>query len=152
MKKIKKILPYIVNILIITAIFIGILLISKTSPFGNYILGKSDAISQYKPMLFNFITNLKKGTIDIYSFNNGLGNPFIFNYIYYLISPLNLIALLFKKADYMFLSVIIIKLIVTTINVTYYTRQKTKSNLVALIASLSYVFSTPESFLFAPAV
>lgn len=142
MKKIKKILPYIVNILIITAIFIGILLISKTSPFGNYILGKSDAISQYKPMLFNFITNLKKGTIDIYSFNNGLGNPFIFNYIYYLISPLNLIALLFKKADYMFLSVIIIKLIVTTINVTYYTRQKTKSNLVALIASLSYVFST----------
>ena len=142
MNKIKKILPYLINALIITAIFIGVLLISKASPFGNYILGKSDAISQYKPMLFNFITNLKKGTIDIYSFNNGLGNPFIFNYIYYLISPLNLIALLFKKADHMFLSVIIIKLIITTINVTYYTRQKTKSNLVALIASLSYVFST----------
>ena len=107
MKTFKKIQPYIINTLIVVAIFISILIISKTSPFGSNVLGNPDAIARFKPLLFNFITNLKNGTLDIYSFNNGLGHPFLFNYIYYLISPLNLIALLFKKADHMFLSVII---------------------------------------------
>ncbi len=142
MKTFRKIMPYIINIAIVITIFIGVLIISKTSPFGNNVLGKSDSIAQYKPMLFNFITNLKKGSLDLFSFNNGLGNPFLFNYLYYLISPLNLIAIFFNKADNMFLSVITLKIIITTINVTFYVRQKNKSNIVSIIACLSYIFST----------
>ena len=52
----KKIKPYLVNTLIVVVIFLSVLMLSHISPFGNYIIGKSDAIAQYKPMLYNFKT------------------------------------------------------------------------------------------------
>ncbi len=142
MKNVKKLIPYLINSLIVITIFIIVLLITKTSPFGNNILGKADAITQYKPMLYNFIMSIKKGTFTIYSFNNGLGNSFLFTFIYYLSSPINLIALLFNKPDSMFLAVIITKLILTTVNITFYTNKKTNKPFVSLIASISYIFSS----------
>lgn len=142
MKKLKKIKPYLINTAIVLAIFIIVLIISKTSPFGNYSIGKSDAIVQYKPMLYNFLNGLKKGVLEIYSFNNGLGNPFMFNFTYYLISPLNLIGLLFKNGDIIYLSVIIIKVIFTSIFTTYYAKKHNCTDFTSFIATISYVFSS----------
>lgn len=142
MKKIKQLKPYIINTITIVAIFILTLIITKTSPFGTQAIGKSDAIAQYKPMLYNFIMSLKNGILESYSFNNGLGNPFLFNYTYYLISPLNLIALLFKNGDIMYLSVIIIKMIFTSIFTTFYAKKHNCTNFISFIATLSYVFSS----------
>lgn len=142
MKKIKKITPYIINILLVLSIFIITLIITKTSPFGPDTLGKSDAIVQFKPMLYDFIMGLKTNTLELFSFNNGLGNPIIFNFLYYLSSPLNIIAILFNSPDSMYLSTIIIKLIFATITVTLYIKKKTNNNTLSTIAALSYVFSS----------
>ena len=59
--------------------------------------------------------NIKNGTLELYSFNNGLGNPFIFNFSYYLISPVNFIGLLFNNGDLMYLAVILVKLAISAI-------------------------------------
>ena len=108
MNIIKKIKPYLINELILILIFLIILFLSKTYPFGNTTLGKVDAIAQYKPMLYNFIMNIKIGNLHPFYFNNGLGNSILFDYLYYNISPLNLIAVLFKNPNSMYLSVILI--------------------------------------------
>ncbi len=141
--KLKNIMPYLVNGLIVTGIFCLILFISQSFPFGQKLtLGKSDAIFQYKPMLYNFIMRLKTGTLYPFTFNNGLGNSFYFNFAYYLTSPINLVALLFKNPDVMYLSVIVVKMFITAIICTFYTRKKGGSNLTSLIVTLSYVFSS----------
>ena len=138
-----KLLPYFINSLIIAIILCLIFFISQSNPFGNkYILGKGDAIFQFKPMLYNFISRLKTNTLYMYTFNNGLGNSFLFNFTYYLMSPLNLIALLFKNPNTMFFSVILLKTICTALTSTFYAKKKGCSNLVSLIVSLSYVFSS----------
>ncbi|HIS17319.1 MAG TPA: YfhO family protein, partial [Candidatus Coprovivens excrementavium] len=142
MKRIKKILPYLINSLLCVAIFLIALYICDNFPFGEYTIGKSDAIVQFKPMLYNFITELKTKTIELYSFNNGLGNPFVFNFLYYLSSPLNLVAIFFKDANSMYLSVIITKLIITSIIMTFYTKKKLNNNFLTTIITLTYVFSS----------
>lgn len=140
--KLKRIIPYIINTLISLSIFLLILIITNTSPFGGHILGKSDAIVQFKPMLFDFIMGLKTNTLEVFSFNNGLGNPIIFNYLYYLSSPLNLIAILFKTPDAMYLSTLLLKIALATITSTFYFKNKTNNNLISTIGSLTYVFSS----------
>ena len=115
--------------------------IYKYRAYGNYILGKSDAIIQYKPMLYDFITKLREGTLLSYSFNNGLGLPTTFNYLYYLSSPFNLIAIFFKSPDGMYLSTIILKLIIGSICMTSYVKTKTNNNLIIFLATITYLFS-----------
>ena len=124
------------------SIFLLILILTETSPFGKDILGKSDAIVQFKPMLFDFIMGLKTNTLEVFSFNNGLGNPIIFNYLYYLSSPLNLIAILFNKPDAMYLSTLLLKIALATITSTFYFKKKTNNNFISTIGALTYVFSS----------
>ncbi len=142
-EKLKKFRPYLLNSLLIVGLFCLILIISKSAPFGSKLsIGKSDAIYQYKPMLYNFIMRLKTGTIFQYTFNNGLGNSFFFNFAYYLTSPLNLIAIFFNNPDIMYLSVILIKVFLTVIFCTFYAKKKGCSDLASFIVALSYVFSS----------
>ena len=84
MRKFKDIKIYIINALLVLFLFLAILWASKIYPFGNNALGISDALLQFKPMLYEFIMKIKTGTLLNYSFNHGLGNPTIFNYLYYL--------------------------------------------------------------------
>ena len=130
----KNIKIYLRNIFLVLFIFLFTLIFSKTSPFGKGILGLSDGISQFKPMLFDFITKFKLGILESYTFNNGLGNPTIFNLLYYLSSPVNLIALLFNKPDYMYLAVILVKMTIATITMTFYVSHKTERKEIITIA------------------
>lgn len=141
-ERLKTLKPYITNVLLVVSIFLLTLMICDVSPFGDTILGKSDAVAQYKPMLYNYIMNIKNGTFELYSFNNGLGNPFIFNFTYYLISPVNFIGLLFNNGDVMYLAVIIVKIAIAAITTTYYTKKHGCSNIASTIAAISYVFSS----------
>lgn len=142
MQKIKKIIPYIINSLLCIAIFLLALKLCDNYPFGEFTIGKSDALVQFKPMLYNYITKIKTNTLEIFSFNNGLGNPTAFNFLYYLSSPLNLISIFFKTANAMYLSTIIIKLFFTSIIMTFYTKKKLKNNILTTIVVLSYTFSS----------
>ena len=133
---------YIINILF-TLLIAGICLkINKIYPFGDKVFGKSDGIHQFQPMIYDFIMKIKTGTFSIYSFNNSLGNPFVFNWIYYFSSPINFIALLCQRNDSMNLLIIIVKMVIATISMTYYTSKKTDNIKALIIAPISYVFST----------
>ena len=102
--KLKQCLPYFINSIIVVVIFCLILVISHSYPFGHKLtIGKVDAIAQYKPMLYNFIMHIKTHTLELFSFNNGLGNSLLFNLTYYLLSPLNLIAIFFSNHNMMYL-------------------------------------------------
>ena len=133
---------YIINLLLVLIIFLTCLYICKIYPFGNKSLAISDGIYQFEPFLYDFIIKIKKGMFTLYSFNNGLGNPIVFNYIYYLSSPLNFIAILFNKPDNMYFSVILVKLLITSITMTKYAKSKTYNKVYITIATLSYVFSS----------
>ena len=138
----KKKYVYIINIVIPIIILIGSLIHFEVAPFGKYSIGICDAITQFKPMLFDFVTKLKLGIFSVYSFNNGFGNPIIFNIMYYLNSPINIIAILFNNSDSMFFAVILIKMIIASLAMTFYTYTKTDRSDVVVISTLSYVFSS----------
>ena len=133
---------YFINIILVIFIFIIVLLINKVSPFGNNIFAYSDGTYQFKPMLFDMVMKIKHNLLESYSFSNGLGNPTIFNCLYYLSSPINIIALLFNNADIMYLAVILVKLAIASFSMTFYVSKKTDKSEVIIIATLSYVFCT----------
>jgi uncharacterized membrane protein YfhO len=139
--KIKKLSPYLISIIIALSIFFISLLINKIAPFGQYTLAKNDAYYQYEPMLFNFIKSIQEGTLTNFSFLNGLGNSFLFNYSYYLSSPLNILVLPFKNANTMFVGVIAIKIIITAITTTFYSLKKTNNKPISILISIAYIFS-----------
>ena len=142
MKWIKNKKMYLINGLFCISIFLLILFINNISPFGESMLGTSDAPIQFKPMLYGLIMRIKTGSLLNYTFNNGLGNATIFDFLYYIASPFNLIALLFKNPDLMYLSATMIKIAIAAITMTFYTSKKTNNNYVIFIATISYVFSS----------
>ena len=136
--KSKKI--YLINIFIVTSIFIIVFLGNRVAPFGKYDLGISDGLFQFKPMLYDFIMKIKLGALGTYSFNNGLGNPTLFNILYYLNSPINIIGIIFNDPDKMFFMVILVKLIISSITMTFYAVKKTDKVHIIIISTISYVF------------
>ncbi len=79
MKTLKKYWIHLFNMLLAVFVFLLIWYIAKVYPFGPKPLGASDGLVQFKPMIYDVIAKLKLGTLGTYSFNNGLGNPVIFN-------------------------------------------------------------------------
>ena len=145
MKKIKEIINknkvYIYSFLTILILLTITLVLKNIFPFGNNTLAKGDANSQFLPMLYNFIEKLKTGTLESYSFNNGLGAASIFNYVYYLSSPINLLCLLFKNPNTMFTFLLVIRLCITAILSTFYFKKKSNNTFIAYLCSITYTFS-----------
>ena len=123
-KLVKQTYPYLINIFIVMVVMLLTFVLSNTSPFGENVLGKSDAIVQFKPLLYDFIMGIKTHSLESFSFNNGLGNPTIFNFLYYLSSPFNLIALIFDESDAMYLSTIFLKTFIASITMTFDIKKK----------------------------
>ena len=132
---------YIFNIAIILTIFFISLYLMDIFPFGQYSFTYSDAKTQYQPMLYNFIEKLRTGLLENYSFNNGFGAPTIFNYVYYLSSPINFLGILFKSPNSMYFALTIIRMIIGTIIITFYIKSKTKNNFISTLGSIAYIFS-----------
>ena len=140
MRFLKKYSVYIINVILVSSLFIMFCYLSKTYPFTTKPFGMSDGLGQFKPMIYEFFTKMKMGMLGTYSFNNGLGNPTIFNYLYYVSSPINFIALLFNSPNLMYFTILLIKLIITSINTTIYAKSKTDNKVAIILASLSYCF------------
>ena len=133
--------PYVINIILTIAIFLIQLFVKKLFPFGPYVFATNDAFYQYQPMIYNFLTSIKEGILSNYSFITGLGGSFIFNYVYYLSSPINLVALPFDNPNAIFIVIIIAKLVITSITTTFYTLKRTNNKLLSTIVAISYTFS-----------
>lgn len=139
MKK-NKTLLYIINLILTLLIFCIFLKIRNVYPFGIYDIANSDGIAQFRPMLFDLVMKIKKGILEVYTFNNGLGNPTIFNMLYYTSSPLNLLLIVFRDPNKMYYGSIVIKIILTSLFMTFYSSSKTENKLIIIISSLSYSF------------
>ncbi len=133
---------YFINVVLAILVFLIALYFNKISPFGNMMIGKSDASVQFKPMIYNLIMKMKTGTLLNYSFNNGLGNPTAFDFIYYIASPFNLVALLFNNPNMMYLIVTLTKIAICAITTTFYCKKKTDNYYIIFISTMSYVFSS----------
>lgn len=140
-RKFETIKPYLINSIITILLFTMALVINKVAPFGKFSLAVNDAFYQYQPMLYNFITSLKEGILSNYTFITSLGSSFFFNYIYYLSSPLNLLVIPFNNPVTMYVFIILIKIIFTSITTTFYVMKKTNNKILSTIISTSYVFS-----------
>ena len=141
MKTLKKISPYIICSIIVIVIFLTTLKLNNSYPFGPYDIAKFDAIHQYKTMLYNFLMKIKENILLPYSINNALGNATIFNYLYYLASPINLLLLPFNNPNIIYLLCILIKIVISSITATFYGMKKTSNKLISIIIGISYTYS-----------
>lgn len=84
-------------------ITLGILLVlyavNGIYPFGDNTTAVSDAIAQYVPFMSEFAYKIKEGGSLFFTWHAGHGVNFWANFAYYLASPFNLIALLFKPEN-----------------------------------------------------
>ncbi|WP_286136238.1 YfhO family protein [Philodulcilactobacillus myokoensis] len=96
-KSIKKYWPILLSFIIPFVIMACYFAYRNMFPFGNNSISTVDLGQQYID-LFSYYRNaiLNHPSSIIYSFSNGLGGGMIGNWAYYLMSPLNLILLLFK--------------------------------------------------------
>lgn len=129
---------YIFNFLLILAILLFILFIKNIFPFGNSLIVKSDAAIQYQPMLYNFIEKIKTGLLESYTFNNGFGAPTIFNHLYYISSPLNILCIFFKSPEGMYTFISLLKICISALTMTFYVKNKTNNNYLSTIMSIGY--------------
>ena len=134
--KTKKTYIYFINILITLSIFMTILKLSNIYPFGELSFGISDGLGQFKPMIYDLLMRIKTGVLTSYSFANGLGNPTIFNILYYTSSPIELVGLLFNDPNAMYFYPLLVKLVITSINTTLYSKSKTNSIFAIIIANI----------------
>lgn len=100
MKK-KKILTYLLSMLIPVLIFLICTYLNGYLPFKEEMLNSYDSFTQYPGILLEYIRGLKTGNI-FYSFNAGLGFNLFGTITYYCMSPLNLFAFFATPENYPF--------------------------------------------------
>lgn len=136
---------YIKSFTVTFVIFFIICLIYQITPFGNNSICTNDGVAQYIPFLSDFTYKIKHGESLFYSFNGALGYNFYGTICYYLMSPFNLIALLFNQENMKtaIQLIIILKMCFVCVSMTYYllNRFKRQKYNYAIIFSLAYTFS-----------
>ncbi len=108
----KKQFPYIwLGPVITLLLMIFIFAVSGIYPFGSLTSAFSDGINQYVPLLSELSSKIKEGSSLFFSYEMGRGTNFWSQITYYLTSPLNLLALFFKKdhIDHAFALITMIK-------------------------------------------
>lgn len=113
-------------------------------PFGDRTVYRMDLYHQYGPLFSELYDRLTSGESLIYSWNSGMGLPFIGNFYNYLSSPLSFIVLLFghKNTFEAVATLIAIKSVLSAMSMANYLKksQKLKSPLICAFGIL-YAFS-----------
>lgn len=94
----KKYYIYILSTGIPALIMLGVWIFAKIGPGGRSLI-MVDGLHQYMPFFSDYYEKLKTGGSLFYSFQEGMGTNFLSLWAYYLASPLNLLILLFPKAQ-----------------------------------------------------
>lgn len=115
--------------------------------FVYFLCNKSNILTvdlgqQYVDFFAFLKTNLKNPLTLIYSFQNGLGGSMLGTISYYLLSPLNLILLLFNQDHLPFAILLIIAIKIGLCGISSFIYWKDKNNpLASLAASFAYALS-----------
>lgn len=94
----KRYYIYLLSTGIPALIMLGVWIAAKIGP-GGYSLIMVDGLHQYMPFFSDYYEKLKTGSSLFYSFQEGMGTNFLSLWTYYLASPMNLLILLFPKAQ-----------------------------------------------------
>ncbi len=99
-------------------------------PFGDKIIYRMDLYHQYGPLFSELYDRITSGESLIYSWNTGLGSPFIGNFFNYLSSPLSIILLLFghKNTFEAVAALIALKAIFSSMSLSYYLKKSKNAN------------------------
>ena len=139
--KIKKNKIYYICALIVFLIINFIFIINKIYPYGDSTLIKLDLYYQYYPMLNELKTRIISGKSLIYSFNDGLGMPFIRNFVNYLSSPFNIVFIILKNKILSVHLIITLKIIAISLTTLFYLRKKFESdNILLIIPAILFSF------------
>lgn len=113
-------------------------------PFGENTVYRMDLYHQYGPLFSELYDRLTNGGSLIYSWNSGLGLPFIGNFYNYLSSPISFIILLFghKNTFEAVATIIAIKAVLSAMSMAYYLKKSQKINSPLICAfGILYAFS-----------
>lgn len=136
-------LNLLLSLLFTTFVFGAFLFIQKIFPFGQALLLKNDADSQYLPFLIMFKNLIKNNLSLFYSWNIGGGVNMFALICYYLMSPFSLVALFFNETNmvYGYELIIFLKTLMTGVLSTYYFKEHFKRYDLSVNAfSLLYTF------------
>ncbi len=87
---------YLITLLMSVFILFILFVNNRLAPFGSNTIVYSDLMSQYEMFLYELVIRITSGKSLIYSFSSGLGFSFFATIVNYLMSPINIIALIFK--------------------------------------------------------
>lgn len=113
-------------------------------PFGDRTIYRMDLYHQYGPLFSEFYDRLTGGESLIYSWNTGLGMPFLGNFYNYLSSPLSFIVLLFghKNTFEAVAALIAIKAVLSSMSMANYLKKSQNINSPLICAfGILYAFS-----------
>lgn len=113
-------------------------------PFGDRTVYRMDLYHQYGPLFSELYDRLTSGESLIYSWNSGLGLPFIGNFYNYLSSPLSFIILLFGHQNTFeaVATLIAIKAVLSAMSMANYLKKSQKLNSPLICAfGILYAFS-----------
>ena len=137
---------YLHSALIVFAIILFLYVIEGYAPFGINSLATSDAEIQYLDF-FSYFKDVLLGKNSInYSFNCGMGQNMIAVFSFYLLSPFNLLLIIFDKSniEVFFNFAIMLKLCIASITFAFFLKHRFKSNLkdyLVVLLSVSYALS-----------
>lgn len=113
---------YLYSVVIVFAIILFLYVIEGYAPFGINSLATSDAEIQYLDF-FSYFKDVLLGKNSInYSFNCGMGQNMIAVFSYYLLSPFNLLLIIFDKSniEVFFNLAIMLKLCIASITFAFF--------------------------------
>src|SRR5699024_6039024 len=98
---INKLKPYLLNTIFVSIFFIGLAIIFQFAPFGKDTMLTVDLGQQYIDFFSMYKETLTHSPeMLLYSFEKAIGGEMIGLWAYYLLSPFNLIFLLFNESNF----------------------------------------------------
>jgi len=113
-------------------------------PFGNNTVLTGDLYTQVSALFYHLWDTIRGGGSLLVDYTSGAGENFFGIFAYYLVSPINLVVLLFKRNDiYLAISLVVaLKIILSSITCLYSLKYIfKKDNLMFVPLSLLYAFS-----------
>lgn len=135
--------PYVLNTLMVLGVLLILFLVIGLVPFGDRTIASIDLGSQYIDM-YNYFVNVLTGQDGFhYSFYKGSGGGMFALWMYYLMSPFNLIYLLFNQQNIIYgvHLVYVMKILALTLTTTHYLVKKQVTTKINLTLTLGFVFS-----------
>ncbi len=126
-------------------VMITVMIAFEVQPFGNRSLMIIDALHQYMPFYSVLYDKIRGGESLFYSWRAGLGVNFLSLMAYYLMSPLNLLIVFFKRSQLNMIMSMILVLKVALCGLTmgiYCNAKSSRANPFAVAAAAAYALNS----------